>query len=1557
MRLIPGATGFASIAAKPRSDRRGGSKSRGSRALGGILASALALGSWPLAIGGTAALAGSLVNGVIRPVVARADSAGDYRDAVMADSPMGYWRLHDSAGSSAQDETGANPGTITGGVTTSQPGPFGGDTSMSFDGSTGFIDLGTGLLPLTAVTTEAWVNTAGSGQQAVLTKWAYNCNTDAYGQFVFGGSHAAAVGVSGSCQPGFSGGSVPANQWTHIVMTYDSAAGGSNLILYVDGAQVASATVSGGLSTTDPSVRVEIGKEDSTSVPRWFQGRIAEVALYDHALTAAKVQAHYDASGLIQQPAGGALTDPQSRGGGNPGLACTSSSQQSSAGHGKGADPVDTATGNFFETQIDFRLLGRGCPLGFARTYNSTSAATLGPLGYGWQPNVGMSLAVSGSTTTITQENGSQVTFVQSGASWVPSAPRFIATLSQNPDGTWTFVRQAKDTYIFTSAGRLTSTTDLNGYRRTYTYNASNQLTAITDDAGRSLNLSWSGTAPTDKVTEVDDANVSPVRRVQFQYNDGNGNLTDVLDVGGGHWQFAYDGGHRITVMKDPRCFSNSGCPGVQNHYDGSGRIDWQKDPLNRQTSFSYSGDPMTREGGATAVTDPSMNVTLDTYRWGLLTSRKLGSGTPEAGTTTYRYDVSSLGITSVSDPNRNLTALTYDANGNLLTLRDAVGNTTVNTYNALNQMLTTRDPLLVTTTTTYDARGNVAAVSRPLNGTSSVQTITYNHANAAFPGDVTSVVDPENKTWSYGYDANGYRTDVTDPLGDKSTTAYNADGWVTSAVTPKGNVPGCGCAATYTTAYGYDNYGNVTTVTDPGGHVSRRHYDLNQNLDYMQDGNQSSGTCTLGVAGPCTQYVYDLANEQASILRPDGTTLVTDHNPDGTVAAQKDALGVAIQTYGYDHQGRATRVTDALNNVTRYNLDAAGSVVSKEDPGGNCGGTPKVGCTTYGHDADLRLTSINYSDGVTANVSNIQYDADGQRTQMTDGTGSSSWVRDSLHRLSSYTNGAGSQVQYQYNLRNLVTSLAYPGGNCGSTPTLCVSRVYDDAGRWTSVTDWNAKSTTFEYDQNSNLTTERVSAGGVVDTFAFDATDTLTSIADNKGAASLFSASYGRDSANQVSSDSSAQPGAKSYRYSPLEQLCYAGSSSASTCDAPPAGSTPYQYDAGDNLVRIAGNTQTFNAAHELCWTTATTSSKSCASPPTGATTYAYDQRGNQTARVQPGGPSVLGGFDQANRLMSLSVQTGATVTPVAAYKYDGSGLRMSKTVAGTTSQFTWDLSGGLPLMIQEGAARYVYGPGGLPVEQVGSSATLWLHHDQLGSTRLVTSAAGVVVGTAIYDAYGSVTAATGTALPLGFAGEYRDSESGLIYLRARYYDPRTGQFLSKDPLVAATGKPYAYTGNNPLNATDPTGLFCVGGRCVDVGPEEIAACLSDPMRCAVALGDEQLALEEQDRLFRKTPALEGCRAAFRHAYWSALMTVNVGAPYADIMGTAHSADRSRIDSALHTERALNNNQRGRTIGALLVVGHLFIGGLPSPVEVEAAVLIALDHGYLDTRRDPFSQ
>jgi RHS repeat-associated protein len=140
------------------------------------------------------------------------------------------------------------------------------------------------------------------------------------------------------------------------------------------------------------------------------------------------------------------------------------------------------------------------------------------------------------------------------------------------------------------------------------------------------------------------------------------------------------------------------------------------------------------------------------------------------------------------------------------------------------------------------------------------------------------------------------------------------------------------------------------------------------------------------------------------------------------------------------------------------------------------------------------------------------------------------------------------------------------------------------------------------------------------------------------------------------------------------------------------------------------------------------------------------------------------------------------------------------------------------VPVVVSGGGPIFVYGLRGMFVEQINNTTgtVLYLHHDQAGSTRLLTGSTGTVTGKCTYGAYGTPTCEGTATTPLGFDGQYTSTDTGLIYMRARTYDPTTAQFLTVDPFVALTGEPYSYVADNPLNQADPTGrcgFFCIGG------------------------------------------------------------------------------------------------------------------------------------------------
>ncbi len=120
------------------------------------------------------------------------------------------------------------------------------------------------------------------------------------------------------------------------------------------------------------------------------------------------------------------------------------------------------------------------------------------------------------------------------------------------------------------------------------------------------------------------------------------------------------------------------------------------------------------------------------------------------------------------------------------------------------------------------------------------------------------------------------------------------------------------------------------------------------------------------------------------------------------------------------------------------------------------------------------------------------------------------------------------------------------------------------------------------------------------------------------------------------------------------------------------------------------------------------------------------------------------------------------------------------------------------------------MYGRSEASVEQINDTteAVTYLHHDQAGSTRLMTGSTGTVAGKCTYSPYGTPICEGTATTPLGYDAQYTSTDTGLIYMRARTYDPATAQFLTVDPWVSITGEPYSYASDSPINSGDPTGL-----------------------------------------------------------------------------------------------------------------------------------------------------
>jgi RHS repeat-associated protein len=202
----------------------------------------------------------------------------------------------------------------------------------------------------------------------------------------------------------------------------------------------------------------------------------------------------------------------------------------------------------------------------------------------------------------------------------------------------------------------------------------------------------------------------------------------------------------------------------------------------------------------------------------------------------------------------------------------------------------------------------------------------------------------------------------------------------------------------------------------------------------------------------------------------------------------------------------------------------------------------------------------------------------------------------------------------------------------------------------------------------------------------------------------------------------------------------------------------------------------------------------------------YAYEAGGQRTQLILPDGKTVSYSYDARGRLTGLSDWSGQT----ASYSYDGASRVASRTANGMTTSSSYDVAGrltllkhmnggsttrytldlGLPLwetLVETRGAnvtRYVHDPRGLLAQQRPDASWQWALNDGLGSLRGLINSSQSPQESRLYAPYGDAIQLSGTAQSgYGFTGEPTDGNS-LVYLRARYYRPAIGQFISRDPL-----------------------------------------------------------------------------------------------------------------------------------------------------------------------------
>jgi RHS repeat-associated protein len=948
--------------------------------------------------------------------------------------------------------------------------------------------------------------------------------------------------------------------------------------------------------------------------------------------------------------------------------------------------------------------------------------------------------------------------------------------------------------------GRLKSVTDALNQTTSYAYDLLANTTTITQPDGGIMVMSYNMRGylmaqrdALDRVTTFAyDANdnlltsVNPAGEITTYTYDVRGNRTSVTDGEGNTSTASYNQYGSPATLTDPL-----GTPWVMV-YDGRFRPTGVTDALGSVGGFTWDdkGNPLTRidaNGAAMTYTYDIYGKVLTetdalgqttTYTYDLL-GRRLTSTDARGNTTTYTYD--GLGrMLSATDSLNGVTTYSYDANGNNIQTTDPLGRVTLYTYDALNRLTLTTYPDGTTTAATYDWRGNMLTET---DQRGNVTAYVYDLAGQLNRVTVANGT-PDAAITLYVYDAAGRRIGMTDPRGFSTTYTYDRAGRMLTTTD----------ALTFVTTYTYDAAGRVTT---------------------MRDGN-----------GRITSYTYDIRGRRTSTLYPDGSTSAVSYDSMGRMLTSTDQGG-KVTTRVYDAIGQLKSVANPMNQVTAYSYDAVGNLLAVTDANGHTTGfaydalnrmTTKTwpdatfeamtydavgnsltqrladgNVNAFIYDSLNRLTTAVYFDGRTETFT---YSPTGQRATATDMRGLTSYTYDAQDRLTRIAVPSGAALNYAYDASS--NRIAFV------TPTDSIIYSYDAVGQLIGVQNNGAPVGTMAYDA-VGLRTRLTRGNGVVTDYSYDALNRLTNITHQRGATVLAAYTYTLDPVGNRTGLTEADGSTTTWTYDAAYRLLSETRAGSPTISGAPSWTLAWTYDAvGNRLTQTENGTTTaysYNINDQLL--------------AAGSTTYTYDPRGNLIGTTT-GLQTTTYTWDAQDRMTMVASATGTT----AAYTYDTDGRRVRATDNGITTHYLWDEASPYGDVVLESDAAntpitsYVLADAELLSRTQNGMQAYYLADGQ-GSTRALADSAGSLTDSYLYDAFGTTRAAQGTsANKYLYTGQQQDAGTGLYSLRARYYSPGVGRFLSRDTWTVDTDNPvelmrYGYVAGNPVNASDPSGLF----------------------------------------------------------------------------------------------------------------------------------------------------
>ena len=987
-----------------------------------------------------------------------------------------------------------------------------------------------------------------------------------------------------------------------------------------------------------------------------------------------------------------------------------------------------------------------------------------------------------------------------------------------------------------------------------YDYDAANELTTITrPDTTTLQNSYW----PDGTLETQTDGNG---KITQYAYNP-LARLQSVTDPDSEVTQYTYDGAGNLKTVKDPALRTTTYGYDIANRLTST----TYSDGVTPNVSYQYDNDNQ-----RTQMTDGSGQTN---YQWDSL--HRLMSQTDGASqTTSYGYDLAN-NETSITYPGSGTrtVARAFDDSGRLHTVTDWLTHQTTFNYDHDSNLTSENDANSTTATYTPDDGDRLMSIADSLSGTNYA---TFSYSRNA--DDLVTAVTPTGvgePNESYGYSS-------LNQLNSVNSSSYTFDSADNMTSTPAGtnlayddanrlcwtatSSAACGSPPTGATTYSYGSNGERITMTPPTGNptvnydydqayrltgldgASYRNAVLASNpLGYWRLG-ETSGTTAADSSGNARNGTYTGGYTQgaSSALGTDANKAVTFNGTTGYVDAGNQGVG-QLSNFSVEAWVKSTATnkpwilaegsTSNNNPVDGINIDGTGANNTRFFVRDTSGTSANVTGTKTINDGNWHMV-VGVRNGTNFSLY-VDGVPDGSTTATLGSIALNTTAIGALKRstVGGFMNGSVDEAAwFPTSLSTAQISGQYQAAISGYAPSVDQAAPYAywrlGEASGTTATDASANNRGGTY------------TGG----FTLGATGPLTHDSANKAVTLNGTTGY----VDVPGSGSGLHVGNGTI----FTVEAWVKSNSTSNPWIVAEGSTSSNNPV-DGIGLIGGTTST--ARFFVRDTSGTTASVTGAKTindnnwhfvvgvrngsnfalyvdgqADGTTTGTLGSISENTTDIGVLKRASLGGFlngsvDEAAYYQSvLSAATIAqqyhnatNATPtVATYSYNGDGLRTSKTVAGIVTPFTWLQSGGFPLLESDGTNQYIYGAGDSPLESIdGLGNVTYMQHDQQGSTRVLTNGSGAVVGNMSTDAYGNPTAGSGTSmLPLRYDGEYRDNETGFYYLRARYYDPSTGQFVSVDPAVATTRSAYGYAAQDPLNETDATGL-CVGTNGHDYG------------------------------------------------------------------------------------------------------------------------------------------